>query len=389
MLVCMAGQTPLVPRRPVHCPPSVGACSKIVGSNPCDSSQRAATSPPGPAPITATLPVISRTVAYASPTLNDVPETSHARMPEMSLYLRNFSDDPAFDWAATLDSARAMDAAGVDRVVVSDHLVFGENLDAYADPAIGGTAGGKQPTGPDGIWLDPLIFLTAVAATTTRIRMGTAILLAALRRPAVLAKQLATMDVMSGGRIDLGVGVGWQREEYEAAGLSFEDRGRLLDHTLEVCQTLWTHQRATYDSPELSFDGIHQMPKPLQPGGIPIWISGTVNKRVARRLCRFGYRWIPWGPAITDLEGAIPAMKELIVDAGGDPVDLQVQGTALLRRASDGVIDVDASIAPVTDVVACGATEIRFTGPLPKPANAVEQFSQLVAAFREVTQGSV
>ena len=309
-----------------------------------------------------------------------------AGRPEISLYLRNFSDDPAYDWAATLDTARAMDAAGVDRVVVSDHLVFGENLDAYADPAIGGTAGGKQPTGPDGIWLDPLIFLTALAATTTRIRVGTAILLAALRRPAVLAKQLATMDVLSGGRVDLGVGVGWQREEYDAVGLSFEERGRLLDHTLEVCQTLWTEQRASYDSPELTFDGIHQMPKPLQPGGIPIWISGTVNKRVARRLSKFGYRWIPWGPAITDLKVAIRAMKQAIVGAGGDPDNLQVQGTALLRRTSEGAIDVDASIAPVAQLVACGATEIRFTGPLPQPAQAVEQFSQLVTAFRDVTR---
>ena len=82
-------------------------------------------------------------------------------------------------------------------------------------------------------------------------------------------------------------------------------------------------------------------------------------------------------------------MKQAIVDVGGDPADLQVQGTALLRRDSDGGIDVDASIAPVADVVACGATEIRFTGPLPKPANAVEQFSQLVSAFRQVTQDSV
>ena len=166
------------------------------------------------------------------------------RKPEISLYLRTYSDDPNQDWNATLAMARAMDAVGVDRVVVSDHLVFGENLDAYANPAIGGTAGGRQPTGPDGHWLEPLVFLTAVAATTTRIRLGTAVLLAALRRPAVLAKQLATLDVLSGGRVDLGVGVGWQREEYEAVGLAFEDRGRLLDHTLEVCQLLWTQQRA-------------------------------------------------------------------------------------------------------------------------------------------------
>ena len=156
--------------------------------------------------------------------------------PQLSILLRTFSNDANHDWNVTLEMTRAMDAAGVDRVVVSDHLVFGENLDAYADPSIGGQEGGSQPTGPDGNWLEPVVFLTAVAATTTRIRLGTAVLLAALRRPAVLAKQFATMDVLSGGRVDVGVGVGWQREEYDAVGLPFEDRGRLLDHTLEVCQ---------------------------------------------------------------------------------------------------------------------------------------------------------
>ena len=310
--------------------------------------------------------------------------------PEISLYLRTFSDDANQDWNATLDLARAMDAVGVDRVVVSDHLVFGENLDAYGDPAIGGTTGGRQPTGPDGNWMEPLVFLTAVAATTTRIRLGTAILLAALRRPAVLAKQLATMDVLSGGRVDLGVGVGWQREEYEAVGLSFEDRGRLLDHTLEVCQLLWTQQRAEYDSPELSFDRIHQMPKPLQPGGIPVWISGTVNKRVARRLSRFGTRWIPWGSDIANLEESVPAMKQAIADVGGDPSALEVQGTAVLKKDADGAIDVDASVASVPKQVAAGATDIRFGGSPPTDlAEATEQLSQLVTAFRAVTQSSV
>ena len=72
------------------------------------------------------------------------------------------------------------------------------------------------------------------------MRLATGILLAALRRPVVLAKSAATLDVLSGGRLDLGVGVGWQREEYEAAGLDFDGRGRLLDHTLEVCTELWT-----------------------------------------------------------------------------------------------------------------------------------------------------
>src|SRR6185437_5481417 len=111
-----------------------------------------------------------------------------------------------------------------------------------------------------------------LAGMTSRIRLGTNILVAALRRPAVLAKSTATLDVLSDGRLDLGVGVGWQREEYEAAGLPFSGRGRLLDHTLEVLQTVWRETDARYDSDELHFEHIHQMPKPRQRGGVPLWI---------------------------------------------------------------------------------------------------------------------
>ncbi|WP_374025352.1 TIGR03619 family F420-dependent LLM class oxidoreductase [Mycobacterium sp. HNNTM2301] len=308
------------------------------------------------------------------------------RKPEISLYLRTFTDGPQHDWRLTLASARAMDVAGIDRVVVSDHVVFGESLDAYADPSVGGARGGRQPTGPDGSWLEPLIVLTAIAATTERIRLGTSILLAALRRPAVLAKQLATLDVLSGGRVDLGVGVGWQREEYEATGLSFAQRGRLLDHTLEVCKTLWTERRASYHSPELSFDAIHQMPKPVQSGGVPCWISGTVNGAVARRIARFGSGWIPWGSAFDDLPTAIKMMKDRVSAFGGDADNLQVQGAARAVKGDGGSIDYPASVASVPALVAAGVTDVRFTVTVPEDGEqAVEVLSPLVTAFRDVT----
>lgn len=307
--------------------------------------------------------------------------------PQISLQLKTFTDDRDYDWGATLALGAAMDAAGVDRVVVSDHVVFGENPGAYADPRLGGIDGGRQPTGPDGQWLDPLIVLTALAATTTRIRLGTAILLAALRRPAVLSKQLATLDVLSGGRLDLGVGVGWQREEYEAAGLEFERRGRLLDHTLEVCQALWTEQRSSYHAPELSFENIHQMPKPVQPGGVPIWVSGTVNDAVARRLARFGTGWIPWGPAITDPAGGIAAMKDRIASLGGDPAGLQVLGHAKTVKKPDGSLDAAATAASAPALVAAGVTDVRVTWSLPRDAGrATEVLRELVEAFRSATR---
>src|SRR3954470_2860822 len=172
-----------------------------------------------------------------------------APTPQLSTALLTFSADEPESWAPTLERARVADEAGIDRLVVSDHVVFGERLEEYARPEVGGIVGGKQPTGPDGHWLEPLTVLTYLAATTSRVRLGTNILIAALRRPVILAKQAATLDVLSGGRLDLGVGVGWQKEEYDAAGLDFEGRGRLLDHTIEVCQTIWRNTTAAYDSP--------------------------------------------------------------------------------------------------------------------------------------------
>src|SRR5437764_10328899 len=157
----------------------------------------------------------------------------------LSVMLRSYAtDDPGNGgWQQLFDRAQAADDAGIDRLFVSDHVVFGENIDAYARPEVGGQEGGRQPTGPDGHWLEPLTVLTALSSVTSRVRLATGILLAALRRPAVLAKTVSTLDALSGGRLDLGVGVGWQREEYEAAGLDFDHRGRLLDQTLAVCQT--------------------------------------------------------------------------------------------------------------------------------------------------------
>ena len=237
--------------------------------------------------------------------------------------------------------------------------MFGEQLDAYGRPEVGGTRGGKQPTGPDGHWLEPMTTLSVIAGATERIRLGTGILLAALRRPVVLAKSAATLDVLSGGRLDLGVGVGWQREEYEAAGLDFARRGRLLDHTLEVCTALWTEPVARYESPELSFERIHMMPKPLQPGGVPIWVSGTINTRVVDRLCRFGLRWIPWGADAADLEQSIAKMRARINAAGLDPSGLQVVANVRVFKGDGGAIDVDRTLEQVSELVAAGATSFR------------------------------
>jgi probable F420-dependent oxidoreductase len=302
---------------------------------------------------------------------------------QISMQLGSFAVDGSKGWEPTLSRARLLDAAGVDRLVVSDHVVFGERLEEYGRPEVGGTAGGKQPTGPDGHWLEPLTTLSVIAGMTTRIRLGTGILLAALRRPVVLAKSASTLDVLSGGRLDLGVGVGWQREEYEAAGLNFDNRGALLNHTLAICQELWREQRASWKSPELEFDGIHMMPKPLQPGGVPFWVSGTVNARVASRLAQFGTGWIPWGPASADIRTGIAQMKDALSNAGHDPSHLQVTGYLPLVKDSDGNVQVEQSMDAVPDLIAAGVTDFRMAPPLPSDEReALEWLTGVVAEFR-------
>ena len=303
---------------------------------------------------------------------------------ELSMHLCNFSAEEQADWSEMFNFARAADTAGVDRLQVSDHVVFGEALEEYGKPEVGGTTGGKQPTGPDGSWLDPLTTIAVVAGMTTKIKFRTQILLAALRRPAVLAKEIASLDVLTGGRVDIGVGVGWQRAEYDAAGLPFEGRGRWLEHTLDVCRTLWTQKRASFSSPELTFEAIHQGPKPLQPGGVPIWISGTLRGSTVSRLVKYGPRWIPWGVDAANLKESLPRLKDALAKAGGDVENLRVNGSVPVVRAAGGEMDIPRSMEGVASLYEVGVTDFSIGwNPRAKDVEqAAAQMRPLVSAFR-------
>ncbi|MCB9726132.1 MAG: TIGR03619 family F420-dependent LLM class oxidoreductase [Spirochaetaceae bacterium] len=306
--------------------------------------------------------------------------------PALSIQPVNFSaKDPGVGgWRFLMEQAKGADAAGIDRLVVSDHVILGENLEAYGDPKTGGMTGGVQPTGPDGHWLDPLVVLSMWAAVTTHTRFMTGILIAALRRPATLAKQLSTLEVLSEGRLEIGVGVGWQREEYEANGVEYEGRGKLLDQTLEICQTLWRDESAAYRGDGVAFEKIHLNPKPLQPCGVPFWISGRLNKNVLRRIARFGSGWIPWGEDAMNPVAGLAQIREALEAAGRDAKGFQVQSYIPVATGAGGKIDVEKTMSVVPAMVEGGITDHRITLDLPKEQAAVEDYlAPLVESFRK------
>jgi probable F420-dependent oxidoreductase len=302
--------------------------------------------------------------------------------PELTVGLRNFAATPPADWRHLLDQARAADAAGIDRVFVSDHVAFGPDLGAYGDPGTGGVTGGRQPTGPDGDWLEALTVLAAMAAVTSRVKLATNVLVAPLRPAVVLAKTAATIDVLSAGRFELGVGIGWQEAEYRAAGVDFARRGRILDQLLEACRQLWTEPAANFAGDDFSLDGIHMMPKPAGARGVPVWIGGRARPVVARRLARYGSGWIPWGATPATFLDDVASMRGLIAAAGGDPAAIQIAYPLANVFRPSGEPDYPAMFADVPRLAAAGVTDFRTLLRVPAEYDAARaMLSELAAHF--------
>jgi len=297
---------------------------------------------------------------------------------EFSIALRNYADEPG-DWSWLFDSVAAAEVSGFDRVVISEHIAMGEQLDAYTDDRSGGWSGKQIPIGPDTHFLEPLTLLGYLAAQTTRLRLGTGVLLAALRSPVVLAKTAATLDVLCGGRLDLGVGIGWHEAEYDAVGVPFQSRGKRLDECLEVCQLLWREQAASYSGSTFGFTRLHQMPKPAQPDGVPIWVSGRLNDAVVRRIARFGSGWLPWGIDPDDLPSQIAEMRERVAAHDRDPAQIGV-------IASLGVVPYESRAQlreAAESLISAGATDVRVPVRIPAGrAAATDYLAEVIGYLR-------
>ena len=263
----------------------------------------------------------------------------------LSIGLANFGSYFGPDWSRLLDVARAAEDAGIDRVVINDHVVMGRNTDAYS--------WGRFPVPPEAPWLEPMTVLAAMSAATTTVRLSTSVLVAPLRPAALLAKTVATLDVLSNGRVDLGVGVGWQREEYDAIGLSFADRGQLLTDTIGACRALWEQLPASYASATTTFSDVFCAPQPVQPR-LPVWFGGTLNARNLHRVTELGDGWIAiMGATLDDLRAGAAALR-----AAAPQRSFTVQAPAVIARDDDKRPVIGPTMESVPALLDAGVTDV-------------------------------
>ena len=192
------------------------------------------------------------------------------------------------------------------------------------------------PTGEDPLpemykrTLDPFVALSYAAATTTTLRLGTGILLPAQRDPIITAKEAATLDHLSGGRLDLGIGFGWNADELASHGVAMKERRAVVEDRMRVMQELWGNEVGSYDGPHASVAPSWAWPKPAQTvtrdgvtrPGVPVHLGGVASETVFGHVVRYCQGWIPIGGA--GLTEAIPALRRAVEAAGGDPDAVRV-----------------------------------------------------------------
>ncbi len=222
--------------------------------------------------------------------------------------------------------ARAAEELGFDSVWVSDHIVIPERVESTYPYS----THGRFPVGPEGSYLEPLTVLTYLAAVTSRVRLGTHVLILPYRNPVVTAKIIATLDVLSGGRLNLGIGVGWMREEFEALGYDyFERRGAVTDEQIRVMKALWTEDVPSFSGEFYRFAPVGAQPHPVQRPHPPIFVGGHTRAAI-RRAARLGDVWMPIGarpPAHLppeELASGIARLRLEAARAGRDPAAIQV-----------------------------------------------------------------
>jgi probable F420-dependent oxidoreductase len=282
------------------------------------------------------------------------------------------------DLGALVNAAVEAEWAGFDGVMVSEHVVLGPGSNAEGVPENPRDYALPGNQDPSMAWPDPLAVLAAVSSVTRTLRLIASSVIAPLRHPLALAKQLATLDLLSRGRLVVQPTVSWHRAEYDALGIQFSKRGELLDEHLDVWRAAWAEPRVSFHGRHYRFDGVWVEPKAYRPIGPPLWFgSSSMHDALLRRLVRCGSGFNPLGaPTDDDLDRLTRAMT----DAGRDVAELEmVGGTRGRFLDATTVADLDTALSTIPAQLERGFTTICI-----KPSQFIDDPREIGAFCRDV-----
>lgn len=293
---------------------------------------------------------------------------------KVGVHLPQWGPDATRDGVLTV--ARTAEQAGLDSVWVADHVVYPlRSASTYPYRADG------PPFAADDGFLDAFTTLAAVAGATERVMLGTSVLVLPMRDPLEVAKSVATLDVLSGGRVIVGIGAGWWREEFEALGAEFAGRGKRMDEQIGILRRLWTEGIVREHRGHYEYDDLVSRPLPVQPGG-PRVIIGGMGPVARRRAALLGDGWHCLGSHDPTLAEGFAEVTALAREAGrpegvvtlstsaGLPADPAKAVQRLARLRAAGVSQVILNVADNTSAAACSAIERLANDILPELASA-------------------
>lgn len=282
------------------------------------------------------------------------------------------------DLGALVHFAAEAEEAGFDGVMVSEHVVLGSGADAAGvptNPRDYALPGNQDPATP---WPNSLVLLAAIATATTRLRLVASAIIAPLRHPLLLAKELTTLDLLSAGRLVVQPTTSWHRPEYEALGVPFGERGSRLDDHLAAWEVLWRDTPASFEGRHYRFSNVYLEPKPYRPQGPTIWLGGSsLHDRLLRRIVRYGDGFNPLGaPRPEELE----RLRTALVDARRHPAELEMVGGTRGRFAdATAVADLNEALAAIPPQLERGFTTICI-----KPSQFTDDPNEVGPLCREI-----
>lgn len=267
--------------------------------------------------------------------------------------------------------ARVAEDAGFDAVMISEHVVLGPDASAkgvMGNPRAYAAPGNQDPETP---WPNSMLLLASIAAVTQEIRLIAGAILAPLRHPLMLARELGTLDLLSQGRLVVQPTVSWSRDEYAALGVPFTKRGRILDEQLEIMELAWGPGPISYAGEHFAFEDINIEPRAYRPDGPRMWFGGQqMNPAMLRRLTRYGHGFHPFGaPSGEDLASLAAAMTA----AGRHLSELEfVGGTRAVFPDDHSCADLGQAMSAIPAQLEAGFTTFGL-----KPSQFIDDVSEL------------